>query len=121
MLDEGFVPKARAKTEQQEREREREVLYAVLQYTTSFHCLVEEWKDCEELKSQPKEKCTFMEKKSQETRHRTEWCAVASTYRCMRCETSGKYMKMPGKFSGPKYLSKSWINGERETWAVMIW
>ena len=40
----------RAKTVQ----REREEVYAA-----SFHCLVEEWKDCEELKPKPKEKCFF--------------------------------------------------------------
>ena len=34
---------------------EREV-YAALQHAAIFHCLVEGWKDCEELKPQPKEK-----------------------------------------------------------------
>ena len=37
------------------RPKEREV-HAALQYAASFHCLVEEWKDCEELKPKPKEK-----------------------------------------------------------------
>ena len=46
MLDEGFMAEARAETMRQERE---EVCVA-LQYAASFHCLVEEWKDCEELK-----------------------------------------------------------------------
>ena len=45
MLDEGFMADARAVTMQQEREE----VYAALQYAASFHCLVEEWKDCEEL------------------------------------------------------------------------
>ena len=49
----------RAKTFQQEREK----LYVALQYAASFHCLVEEWKDCEELKLQPKEKWIFVDKK----------------------------------------------------------
>ena len=52
MLDEGFVAEMRAKTMQQEREE----VYASLQYAASFHCLVEEWKDCEEVKPTPKEK-----------------------------------------------------------------
>ena len=54
MLDEGFMAQVRAKTVQQERE---EV------YAASFHSLVEEWKDCEELKPQPREKWTRKERK----------------------------------------------------------
>ena len=73
MLDEGFMAEARTETMQQERE---EVKMA-LQYAASFHCLVEEWKDCEELRPKPKEKWVFMEKKSENGRHRTEWCAEA--------------------------------------------
>ena len=52
MLDERFMAEARAETIKQEREE----VYAALQYAASFHCLVEEWKDCEELKPKPKEK-----------------------------------------------------------------
>ena len=50
MLDEGFMADARAKTLQQEREE----VCAALQCAASFHCLVEEWKDCEELEPKPK-------------------------------------------------------------------
>ena len=46
MLDEGFMAEPRAKTVQQEREE----VYAASQYAASFRCLVEEWKDCDELK-----------------------------------------------------------------------
>ena len=52
MLDEGFMAEARAETMKQEREK----VYVALQRAASFHCLVEEWKDCEELKPKPKEK-----------------------------------------------------------------
>ena len=52
MLDGGFVAQARASTIQQERE----AVYAALQYAASFHCLVESWKDCEELQHKSKEK-----------------------------------------------------------------
>ena len=45
MMDEGFMAQARASTILQEREEE----CAALQYAASFHCLVEKWKDCEEL------------------------------------------------------------------------
>ena len=55
MLDERQMAQARASTVQQEREE----VYAVLQCAASFHCLVEERKDCEELKPQPKERDAF--------------------------------------------------------------
>ena len=71
----------------------------------SFHCLVDEWKDCEELKPKPKEKWIFVDQKREETKHRTEWCAEAEEYRCIRCGRGSKYMKTPGKCTGPKYLS----------------
>ena len=87
--------------------QEREEVYVALQYAASFHCLVEEWKDCEELKPKLKEKWSFVDKKSEGTKHRTEWCAEADRYRCMRCGRGSKYMKMPGKCTGPKFLSKS--------------
>ena len=73
MLDEGFIAEARAETMQQEREE----VHAALQYAASFHCLVEQWKGCEELKPKPKEKWVFVDKKGEETKHRTEWCAEA--------------------------------------------
>ena len=41
-------------------------------------------------------------------KHRTEWCAEANRYRCMRCGQGSKYMKMPGKCTGPKFLSNNW-------------
>ena len=82
-------------------QREREEVCAALQYAASFHCLVEEWKDCGELKPQPNEQVISVEKKREETRDRTEWCAAASKYRCMRCGRGSKHMKVPGKCTGP--------------------
>ena len=61
----GFMAEARAETMQQEREE----VYVALQYAASFHCLVEQWKDCEELKPQPKEKWVFVENKSDNMMH----------------------------------------------------
>ena len=52
MMEEGFLAEARAETVQQERED----VDGALQYAVSFHCLVQEWKDFEELKPKPKEK-----------------------------------------------------------------
>ena len=52
MLDEGIMAEARAETMQQEREE----VYAALQCAAGFHCLVKQWKDCEELRPKPKEK-----------------------------------------------------------------
>ena len=103
MLDEGFMAEARAKTMQQEREE----VYAALQHAASFHCLVEEWKDCEELKPKPKEKWVFVDKKGEESKHRTEWCADSNKYRCMGCGRGSKYMKMTGKCTGPRYSSEN--------------
>ena len=68
MLDEGCMAEARAKTMQQEREE----VYVALLYAASFHCLVQEWKDCEELRHKPKAKWVFVEKKKENTMHRTE-------------------------------------------------
>ena len=45
MLDGGETAQIRASTVQQRREE----VFAALQYAASFHCLVEEWQDCEEL------------------------------------------------------------------------
>ena len=70
MLDGGFMAEARATTVQQGREE----VHAALQHAASFHCLVEEWKDRGELKPKPKDKWIFVDKKSWETKHRTEWC-----------------------------------------------
>ena len=42
-------------------------MYAALQSAASFHCFVEEWKDCEELKLKPKEKWII---RQQEVRER---------------------------------------------------
>ena len=59
--DDGWKPygQVRASTVSQERDE----VYAALQYAAGFHCLVEEWKDCEELEPKPKEKWTFVNKK----------------------------------------------------------
>ena len=103
MLDEGFMAEATAETMQQEREE----VYAALQYAARFHCLVEEWKDCEELRPKPKEKWVLWQKKSENVKHRTEWCAEADRYRCMRWERGSKRTKMPGKCTRPKFLSWS--------------
>ena len=112
-LDEVFMADAKAET----RNQEREDVYAALQCAASF--LVEQWKDCEELRPKPKEKDSFIDKKSEGIKRRTEWCPEANRYRCMRCGKGSKYMKMPGRCTGPKLLSKGlgeWRQGE-----VLIW
>ena len=102
MLDEGFMAELRAKTVSSTRERERRRVRSL----AACHCLVEEWKDCEELKPKPKEKWMFVDKKREEMKHQTEWCAQANKYRCTRrCGRSSGYMEMPGKCTEPKYLS----------------
>ena len=104
MMDEGFMAEARAASMKQEREE----VYVALQCAACFHCLVKEWKGCEQLKPKPKEKLIFVDEKSEGMKHRAEWCAGADRYRCMRCGRGSKYMKMPGSCTGPKkILSKS--------------
>ena len=68
--------------------------------------LVEEWKDCEELKPKLKEKWSFVDRKSEGMKHRTERCAEADRYRCMRCGRGSKNMKMPAKMYWTKILVK---------------
>ena len=80
MMDGGVMAQIRASTVQQSRE----VLYAALRCAASFHRPVEGWQDCE-LQHKPKEKWTFVDKKVEPKKHRTEWCAAASKYRCARC------------------------------------
>ena len=65
--------------------------------------LAEEWLDCEEFKPKPQENVIFADKKSEETKHRTEWFAEANKYRCMRC-----YMKMPGNAQDQNTCRKLW-------------
>ena len=52
-------------------------------------------------------------------KHRTEWCAEEDRHRCMRCGRGSKYMEMPGRCNGPKFLSKVWENEEDATWEDM--
>ena len=70
MQDEGYVAEAKTETMQQEREE----VDAALLYAAIFHCLVEQWRDCEELRPKPNDKSVFVEKKSDNMKHRTEWC-----------------------------------------------
>ena len=104
------MAEAKAETMQQEREE----VYAALHYAASFHCLVEQWKNCEELRTKPKEKWVFSWKRK--SVHRMEWCAEADRYRCMRCGRGSKYMKKPGKCTGPILLSNSLENAEDDIW-----
>ena len=48
----------------------------------------------------------------EQAKHRTEWCAEADRYRCMRCGRGSKYMKMPGRCTGPKSCQKFWKVGK---------
>ena len=109
MLDEGFMEEARAETLQRCSMR------------PASTCLVEQWKDCEELEPKPKEKWTFVDEKSEETKHRTEWFAAADKYRCMRCGGGSKYTKRPRKCTGPKFCQKVWKNSEDDIWEAMTW
>ena len=58
MLDGGEMAQMRASTVQQKRED----VHAALQHAAGSHCLVDEWRDCEELKPKPNEKWVFVDR-----------------------------------------------------------
>ena len=58
MGDDGLMAQVRTKTFEKERGE-----CAALQYAVSFHCLLEGWKDCEELKPHRQGKWIFMHKR----------------------------------------------------------
>ena len=64
MLDGGEVAQIRASTVQQRREE----VCAVLQYAASFHCLVYEWHDCEELEVEAARKVITVGQKKEKLR-----------------------------------------------------
>ena len=64
-------------------------------------------------------KMDFVDKTREGTKHRTEWCATANKYRCMKCERSNKYMKMQGTCAGPRYLSKKLGRWRGDIWEDM--
>ena len=96
---ETFVTEGKEKAEVRAdtMKQEREEVYVALQYAACFHCQVEQWKDWEELKPKPKEKWSFVDKRSEGTKLRTERCAEADRYRCRRCGRGSKCVKMPGR------------------------
>ena len=100
MLDEGFMAETR---EDSQQEREREDMFAALQCAASLHCLVEKWKDCEELKPKPKERLIFVDKKRGNRAPHGVVCKYQqlSMYEMWK----SKYMEMQGTCTGPKNLS----------------
>ena len=48
------------------------------EHATSFHCLVGEWKDCEELKPLPKEKFMFVDKNRKQSTDKSGVLQLAS-------------------------------------------
>ena len=67
-LDEGSMAEVRADTLQQGREE----VYAALQYAARFHCFVDQWKDCEELKPTGGVKDTKEMSHFEKVRHRRQ-------------------------------------------------
>ena len=102
MLDEGFMVEAKAEAMQQKRQE----VYATLQYAASFHCLVEERKDCEELKPKPKEKWIFVDQKKEGRNIERSGARKPTSIGALRVGKSSKYMKMSGTCTGPTFLSQ---------------
>ena len=90
-----------------------------MQYAASFHCLVEEWKDCEELKPKPKEKCGFSRiRKKDETSNGVargnQQLSVHEMWKRKQIHEDGR--KMHGTKIFVKMFRK---NGEGVNWEVM--
>ena len=95
--------------EQNTVQQERAEVYAALQYAASFHCLVKEQKDFEELKPQPKEQWTCGQAKRGNTASNGMVCFSVSKYRCLKMwkrqqvHEDGRSMyrvEKPGNFVG---------------------
>ena len=86
----------------------------VLQFAASFHCLVEEWKDCEELRPKPKEKLIFVDKKSEESR-------VVCGSRQVSVYEMWKRKQIHEDVLDQHSCQKVWENGEDAIWEVMTW
>ena len=97
MLDKGFMAEARAKTVQQAREREKKCM----QLCNMRPAFSAGWRSSSRSQNI---KWIFVDQKREETKQRTEWCAEANKYRCMRCGRGSTYMKMQGQCT--QYLSK---------------
>ena len=109
MLEEGLMAEARAEVKQ-----ERTELHVALQHAASFHCLVEEWKDCEELKPKPKEKRIFVNKQSEGKKHQT----VKSGSRQVSMYETWKRKQIYE--DDQNSCQKDWKNWEGAIWEDMI-
>ena len=87
--------------EQKTMQQEREEVFLALQYAASFHCLLEELKDCEELWLAERE----------EGLHGKKRVRIRGIER--RCGRGSKYMKVPGKCTAPKVLAKKFEKWRR--------
>ena len=118
MMDDGFVAEARAKTMQQEREE----VYAALQCAASFHCLVEEWKDCAEIKPQPKEKWTFCGQEKGGNKASTGMvccCQQVPMHEMWKRQQVHEYARKIYRDGGS--CQRIWEHGEGDTWEGAIW
>ena len=121
LTDGGLMAQVRASTVQQGRKE----VFAAMQNAASFHCLVEERKDGEELEPTPKEKWTFVDQKGEARKHRTECRAAAIKYRCLTCGRSSTNLKIQGNVkdqSGCKKIpNTSWEDGVNHIWDCTTW
>ena len=111
ILNGGLVAEVRAVALTQERERK------CMQPCNMQPASIAWWRNGKivknSLRPKPKEKWFFVDKRRESMKHRTEWCAEANRYPCMRCGKGSRYMKMPGRCDGPKFLSKRLENWRR--------
>ena len=104
------------KQEQKRCSRKERRCIQLLQNTVSFHCMVVRWKDCDELEPQPEKTVNF--RGTRVSKRSAERSGVRNQLEVWK---NSKYMKVPGKCTGPKFLSKSLENGEGAVWEAMTW
>ena len=86
------------------------------------------WRNGKIVKSldrKPKEKSVFVGKRCEAKKHRTEWCAAANKYRCMRCGRSSKHSRdkenVKDQSGCEKVPNTSWEDGTNYIWEDTIW
>ena len=117
LLDEGFMAQTRAKTVQQQREE----VCAALRYAASLRCVVEERKDCEELKLQPKERWTFLDKKRGSKTSNGTVCKCQQVSMHEMWKRQQVYEKYKEHAQDQSTCQKLRENGECDIWQDTIW
>ena len=101
--------------------QEREEVYATLQYAAGFHCLVEEWKECEELTPKAKQMRVFVDKKrGSKEASRGVVCGSKHIF-VNEMRRSRTNMKIQGACEGPKVAAGRLQTQAEKLGVIDIW